>query len=240
MDCDVAREALSARIDGEREPVPARRVDEHLADCEQCRQWYFGVRDGTRRLRELAGRPRPPVSSVSVPPAPERRQRRYANAAVWRWALGAVGVLQMAVALVQAAGIDMGVHPGEGLPMTGAHLLNESTAWSLALGVAMTLTALWPVAAAGLSAVLVSFTAVLTAYVIADAMSSAVTGLRVLSHLPILVGTVTALMVWRNTAGPKPGRGPEQSADPAHITLPHNASRGKRRGHLWPTDDSAA
>ena len=33
MDCDVAREALSARIDGEREQIPAARVDEHLADC---------------------------------------------------------------------------------------------------------------------------------------------------------------------------------------------------------------
>lgn len=238
MDCDVAREALSARIDGEREPVPARRVDEHLADCQRCRQWYFGVRDETRRLRELAGRPRPPVATVPVPPGP--RRRRGAGVLAWRWALGAVGMLQSVLAFLQAAGIDMGAHAGEGLPMTGVHLLNESTAWSLALGAAMMLTALWPAAAAGLSAVLVSFTAVLTAYVIADAASSAVTGLRALSHLPILVGTVMALMVWRRTAGPKPGRGPEHSADPAQITLPHNASRGKLRGHLWPTDDSAA
>ena len=39
MNCDVAREALSARIDGEREPVPAARVDEHLESCAECRDW---------------------------------------------------------------------------------------------------------------------------------------------------------------------------------------------------------
>ncbi|MCB0946449.1 MAG: zf-HC2 domain-containing protein, partial [Mycobacterium sp.] len=39
MDCDTAREALSARIDGEREPIPGARVDEHLAGCPACRDW---------------------------------------------------------------------------------------------------------------------------------------------------------------------------------------------------------
>ncbi|MGA9869586.1 MAG: zf-HC2 domain-containing protein [Rhodococcus sp. (in: high G+C Gram-positive bacteria)] len=36
-DCPLAREALSARIDGEREPVPTHRTDEHLATCTDCR-----------------------------------------------------------------------------------------------------------------------------------------------------------------------------------------------------------
>ena len=40
MRCEVARESLSARIDGERESVPAARVDEHVAQCPACQRWY--------------------------------------------------------------------------------------------------------------------------------------------------------------------------------------------------------
>lgn len=38
--CSVAREALSARIDGEAGPVPAARVDEHLESCADCSAWF--------------------------------------------------------------------------------------------------------------------------------------------------------------------------------------------------------
>ncbi|WP_372456582.1 zf-HC2 domain-containing protein [Mycobacterium intracellulare] len=65
MDCDVARVALSARIDGEREPVPSLRVDEHLASCAGCRQWYSGAVERTERLRHLIGRS--PVAAVRLP-----------------------------------------------------------------------------------------------------------------------------------------------------------------------------
>jgi len=37
VDCDTAREALSARIDGEAEPVSP---DEHLHTCAECQEWY--------------------------------------------------------------------------------------------------------------------------------------------------------------------------------------------------------
>ncbi|MGW0037638.1 zf-HC2 domain-containing protein [Gordonia sp. NPDC003376] len=47
MRCEVAREALSARVDGERETVPSARVDEHVAECPDCAEWY-------RRLQTLA------------------------------------------------------------------------------------------------------------------------------------------------------------------------------------------
>ncbi|NDK90681.1 hypothetical protein GYA93_13980 [Gordonia desulfuricans] len=47
MRCEVAREALSARVDGERETVPSARVDEHVAGCPDCAEWY-------RRLQSLA------------------------------------------------------------------------------------------------------------------------------------------------------------------------------------------
>jgi len=66
VNCDVAREALSARIDGEHEPVPRRRVDEHLQTCLDCRQWHFRAREATRQLRDLAGQSRPPMAAATT------------------------------------------------------------------------------------------------------------------------------------------------------------------------------
>jgi predicted anti-sigma-YlaC factor YlaD len=85
--------------------------------------------------------------------------------------------------------------------------------------------------------VLSVFAAVLTVYVAVDATMGAVTPLRMLTHLPVLLGAVLAVLVWRDASisGPEPGR----HAAEADITLPHNASRGRRRGHLWPTDGAA-
>ncbi len=131
-----------------------------------------------------------------------------------------------------------------------AHLVNESTAWSLALGIVMVLAALRPRAAAGLAGVAVVFTGVLTGYVVTDALAGAVTPLRVISHVPVLAGTVLAVLVWRRERSPYPdpqavAAAPDNTAATdsdyvGDLALPHNASRGRRRGHLWPTDGSAA
>jgi predicted anti-sigma-YlaC factor YlaD len=121
---------------------------------------------------------------------------------------------------------------------SGHHLLNESTSWSTALGVVMVGAALWPSAAAGLAGVLTVFAGVLTVYVVVDAVSGAVTAARMLTHLPVVIGAVLAIMVWRSSSAPRPT--PDGVAVEPDIVLPQNASRGRRRGHLWPTDGSAA
>ncbi len=242
VDCDVAREALSARIDGEREPVPGQRVDEHLEGCAECRDWYYRAREATRQLRTLAGQSRPPMSAVPEAAATYQRPPPGLTIIRWRWALGVVGFVQVALAVFQAAGLALGVPIGihsTHTPMSG-HLLNESTAWSVALGAAMIVAAAWPAAAAGVSAVLVVFTVALVGYVFADMLSGAVTPLRILSHVPVLLGAVLAVLVWRSTGSPQPGPANRAAAELDQIVLPDNASRGRRRGHLRPTDDSAA
>jgi predicted anti-sigma-YlaC factor YlaD len=98
--------------------------------------------------------------------------------------------------------------------------------------------ALWPGAAAGLAGVLTVFVGVLSAYVVLDALSGAVTTVRMLTHLPVVIGAVLAIMVWRRSSSPRPT--PAGVAAESDIVLPPNASRGRRRGHLWPTDGSAA
>ena len=235
MDCDVAREALSARIDGEREPVPAARVDEHLTTCDQCRTWHARAVEQTQQLRRLAGRSQ--VAAVAAPSAPTRAAR---PAGTWlRWALAAVGVVQAALALAQAAGADVGTTGAHHATMSG-HLLNESTAWSAALGVVMIGAAARPAAAAGLAGVLWVFTVILTGYVISDAMAGAVSVDRIASHLPVVAGAVLALLLWRTTRAPGPQPRPEALPVTSDVVLPDNAARGRRRGHLYPTDGSAA
>jgi len=156
-----------------------------------------------------------------------------------RWLLATVGVLQVALAAAQAIGVNVGTSDAAHHAMMGGHLLNESTAWSAALGVVMVVAAARPTAAAGLAGVLAVFTAILTAYVVSDAVSGAVSLDRILSHLPVLAGTVLALLLWRMTRAP----GPEPRLDAlpvtADVVLPANASRGRRRGHLYPTDGAA-
>ncbi|GFG76092.1 DUF2275 domain-containing protein [Mycobacterium botniense] len=240
MDCDVAREALSARLDGEREPVPPARVDEHLASCPHCRAWFADVRDQSLVLRRMTGRPKlaPAVPDTSLP-------RRAERAMTWRlryWARAALafaGLVHIMLAIAQSAGVDFGMVAGRHGTMTGAHLLNESTAWSFAVGAGMLVAAAWPRAAPGLSCVLAVFAVVLVGYVISDDLSGQVTTVRVLSHLPVWAATVLAFLVWFFDSPDRvPGRA--RADEEGGITLPDRAARGRRRGHLRPTDDSAA
>lgn len=232
VDCDLAREALSARIDGEREPAPSARVDQHVAGCADCREWFSAVQQQAQRLRELS---RPP--SVMGVPAPAARARPARTAVGWlRWGLAATGLVQLGLAAAQALGSTMGLAHGHGMAGAG-HLLNESTAWSIALGLVMIIAARWPATAAGLAGVLVAFVGVLTAYVIVDAAGGHVTLERVLTHSPAVVGAILALLVSRRWSPPRPT--PENVQDYLENILPRNESRG-RRGHLWPSDGSAA
>lgn len=233
MNCDVAREALSARIDGEREPVPAPRVDEHVASCAGCRDWYSRAVEQTQQLRRLVGR----SQVVAAPPPRDRtpartRLRAWATAAGPRWALGVVGALQIGLAAAQGFGADLGMP-------THGHLLHESTAWTAALGVAMVVAALRPAAAAGLAAVLAVFSVVLTGFAVGDLVSGAVGVSRLLTHLPVLVGTALALLVWRVTSPNEPTPRSSGVREPDDLALPENAARGRRRGHLYPTDGAA-
>ncbi|KAA1250468.1 hypothetical protein F0Q45_09575 [Mycobacterium simiae] len=237
MDCEVAREALSARLDGEREPVPSARVDEHLSECAACRVWFEQSARQARDLRRLA-EPRPATGPAGVIAVGSVGRRRQVSRMSWQcWALLCVGIAQVAMGIMQGLGLDVGLTPHRGMS-SGNHLLNESTSWTIALGVIMVAAAIWPNAVAGLAGVLTVFVAVLTVYVVVDASSGATTIARTLTHLPVLIGTVLAITVWRRSSTPRST--PDAVAVQPDILLPQNASRGRRRGHLWLADGSAA
>ncbi len=115
MRCDVAREALSARLDGERPQVLAQQVDAHLESCGRCRNWLIGAAVQTRRLASIEPGQGPDLAdqimaSLSIGPT-TRYQRwvRVLRSHYGRWGLIAVGVFQVAIAAAQIAGIDFGM-----------------------------------------------------------------------------------------------------------------------------------
>ncbi|MCV7228457.1 DUF2275 domain-containing protein [Mycolicibacterium komossense] len=250
MQCDVAREALSARIDGEREPVPAARVDEHLQTCRDCCAWYILADEQAKSVTLRPAQARPDLSAailLAAGIAPVGRYRRWARRTRRygaRGALIAVGVVQLIIALAQIDGADFGMLTSaahHGGAMNGEHLMNETTAWSFALGLAMIIAGAWPVAAAGIACVVGIFAVVLGWYVVADSLAGQVTEIRVLSHLPVIGGAVLAALVYRQFGHGRPTPPAASAGDTADdIVLPGNARRGRRRGHLRSSTDSAA
>ncbi|WP_162899222.1 zf-HC2 domain-containing protein [Mycobacterium shigaense] len=53
MRCEVTRESLSARLDGERPDVLPQQIDAHLDSCRACRNWLIDAAVQTRRLASI-------------------------------------------------------------------------------------------------------------------------------------------------------------------------------------------
>lgn len=216
VECEVAREALSARIDGERQSVPAARVDEHVAGCRGCQAWVSFV--DQQAPRSIGGRG-PSVDQTRsimsrVESAPHARLDsvvRWLRLDGLRAALVVVGVVQVGLAVAQIAGLHFGmVHAGPASMMSGDHLMNESTAWSLALGAATIASARWRALLPGLALVLGVFVVVLFGYVVHDAVASDVTLSRGVSHLPVVAAFLCAVAAHRH--GTREHRPPANAA----------------------------
>ena len=119
-----------------------------------------------------------------------------------RWGLIGVGVFQVAIAAAQISGIDFGmVSAHMHGAMSGEHLMHESTAWLLALGLAMIAAGIWPVTAIGVAAITGVYSVAPVSYVVVDAFNGEVTAARIASHVPLLLGLAFALLVARERCG---------------------------------------
>ncbi len=237
VDCDVAREALSARLDGEREAVPSTRVDEHLKACRSCADWYRDASEQAVLLRTLTSQAASEAVSEDPPVVVERH--RWNVGFVARCALAVVGVLQLGLAAAQALGMDFGVLGGHHGAAGGTHLLNESTAWTAGLGVALVAAAVRPVLAAGVAAVAAVYALGLVYYVAADALTGHVTPGRAASHLPVIAAAMLAFAVGRATRAAVPRTESQRSVD-SKVDSIDALSQRRRSKDLRASDDSAA
>jgi predicted anti-sigma-YlaC factor YlaD len=154
VQCEQAREAISARLDGEPADVPPAVLQEHLDGCAACRDWQERAHEVTRTARLALARPAPfrPDALVAGVLARSRPPRRPTPLTWIRLGLGLVGVAQAAVALpILLAGRDHG---------SPEHVAHEMGAFATALAVGFVLAAWKPDRARGMH-VLVGAAAVL-------------------------------------------------------------------------------
>jgi RNA polymerase sigma-70 factor (ECF subfamily) len=246
MRCDVVREALSARLDGERPEVLAQQVDAHLESCRGCRTWLIGAAAQTRRFASIEPGDGPDLvdrimASIDDDSAARHGWMRAVRSRYARWGLIAVGAFQVGIAAAQIGGISFGMvsHHMHGA-MSGEHLLHESTAWLLALGVAMIAAGIWPVMAIGVAAISGAYSLALMGYVAADALDGQVTATRVASHVPLLLGLVFAVLVARDRTGAHRSRNSDFDAFDADLPSHAGPFAGRRRGHLRPINRSSS
>ncbi|WP_245743443.1 zf-HC2 domain-containing protein [Lentzea fradiae] len=231
MECDTCREALSARLDGEPEGVPAEQADEHLAACASCRVWEESAATLTRSLRV---RPATAVPDLTAAIMAEAGELEPAKTRDWlpRMLLGGVAVAQLTLGLAQVIGGGTGGHGGHATGVGGSHLFNESTAWNLALGLGLLWTALRPAATSGTLPVTAAFVAVLVPYSASDLLSGTATVGRVLSHSLLLAGLALLALVHfagRDPGGRTPAAGDESGETSTSGDLSGRADRPRTR-----------
>ncbi len=215
MNCDTAREALSARIDGESEPVPSAAVDEHLAGCSSCSSWYEAATDLRRSMLVRPAPVVPDLAEVILARLPAPRPPR--GHPIIRFMLAGVAVVQTGLALAQLFGVAAGMANQDSVFMMG-HMSHESAAWNVAIGIGLAWAALRTRAAAAQLPMLTVFVAVLAVASVIDVMHGQVTAGRLLSHIPVVIGVVLLWLVRRARPGegrpvPSTGSADQQNND---------------------------
>lgn len=122
---------------------------------------------------------------------------------------------------------------------SGGDLISDSGVWAIAVGATMVGAAGWPAIAGGLAVVLTLHSVILGVCAASGALAGPASVAVVAANLVQIVGVGLAAVVWRGWSRDQGRPRRDADADP-EIVLPEHASRGRRRGHLWPTDGSAA
>lgn len=204
VDCMTCREALSARMDGEDEPVPAEQTDQHLTSCVACRSWQVRVEQMSRTLRVREATPVPDLSATILDTA----VLPLATRGWWaRIALIVVAVAQLGLALSQILGVGAPTNHGHA-GLTGAeHLFNESSAWNLALGIGLLWAAFRSRVTTGLIPVLSGFVVLLGVYSVHDLVTGVAPVSRVVLHglLLLALGLLIVINRWYNDPAPRHG-----------------------------------
>jgi predicted anti-sigma-YlaC factor YlaD len=233
VDCRTCREALSARLDGEAEPVPAAETDAHLAQCVPCTRWEVQAQALTRTIRVRPAPPEPDLVDAVLAAVPPRHP-----ALAPRLGLAAIGIVQLWLALAQLLGGATAPDTGHG---PSNHLFNEGAAWNLALGIGLLVAAVKAGRAAGLLPTLGGFVALLLAFSVHDLLDGTATFTRVVSHLPLVAAVVLLFLVSRaHREQPTPGTPAKRGHDDAGRTADTDdpgtrpSPDGKTR-HLRPT-----
>ncbi|GAA1536099.1 zf-HC2 domain-containing protein [Dactylosporangium maewongense] len=209
MGCDLYQEALSARLDGEAEPVPAAETDAHLRRCRTCRTWQRDALMLTRAVRiQPVGVPaRLDIAALLRKVRPDMPRLRNGL----RVALGTLGAAQFLLGMAQVArnAAAEHVHAAAAAGATAGHLWHESAAWNVAVGAGFAFAAWSRSRPTGAVPILSAFVALLALLSANDVFAGQVQQIRLASHGFVLAGylLVLALCHPRLDPGTPPSRG---------------------------------
>jgi predicted anti-sigma-YlaC factor YlaD len=213
MNCEAAREATSAQLDGEPAGVELARLEAHLAGCAACRAWRERAHDVTRRARleSASSVPSPGASLLTALRAAERRRGWWRSLPLTRGALALVAVGQLVVTIQPLLyGTD------HNAPM---HVAHELGAFDMALAVGFLVAALRPARAQGMRALVGCAALLLVATAVIDLITGRTTVSDELPHLLAVAGW----LLLRRIATLSP-----QGADEPTLSLPTPVWRAVR------------
>ena len=182
MDCEAAREVISALLDGEQAGVEGSTLEAHLADCPACRSWREEAHALTRRVRLASASPvpSPSASLMYALKEAERRRRWWRSLAVTRGALALVAVGQLVVTIPPLLfGTD---HEA---PM---HVAHELGAFDMALAVGFLVAVLRPSRAQGMRTLVGCAALLLVVTAVTDLLTGRTTPSDELPHLLAVAG----------------------------------------------------
>lgn len=190
MDCDLAREVLSARLDGAPEPAMSAEIAEHLAECPACQAWQEAAHQLTRRVRVTLARPIPDqtekiLNAVLADQATRRRPGQL-SPRLARIGLAAAAFAQLVIVI---PALVLG-HAGIGVP---PHASRELGAFNLALAIGFLAASLRPARARGM---LPLVGAAIVALILLAAVDTAAGQTTVLAEIPHLIALVGWLLLY--------------------------------------------
>jgi predicted anti-sigma-YlaC factor YlaD len=226
MECDSARGAISAQIDGEDPGVPADALEAHIADCAECLGWRQRAYSVTRRARlggpfldhDLTAL----VLAATPPPRAEGRRSLAQRAGLMGVALAQIAIT--VPLLILGHDHDAGVH--------AAHELGS---FDLALAVAFAVGAIRPALSAGLAWPCGIAAVGLLGTAIADLVSGQTIGADEAQHLIAVIGGVLLFLQARTATR---GTAPDATARAVAGDRPA-AARLDGTGSLRPGHDGA-
>jgi len=229
MECHSAREAISARIDGEDPGLPGSALGAHLANCADCREWQQRAHELTRRAR--LGGPfleRDLTAQVLAAAPPVRAgRRRFARGTgmTQRGGLVAVALAQLAITVpLLILGHDHGA---------GAHAAHELGSFDLALAIAFAIGAIRPALSAGLAWPCGVAAAGLVVTAVVDLIDGQTIGADEAQHLIAVAGV--ALLCWQAMTIRSGAAGAAAETPRSWAASPPGAEHAARQvAVLWP------
>ena len=149
MDCEAARDAISAILDDEDPGIERQELEAHLDRCAACRRWRDNAHAVTRNVRLAPARPVPPpplslLAAASARSGPTRQRREIALTRVALVAIAATQLIWVSIpALMFGADSDAPIH-----------ISHEMGSFDLAVAVGFLVAGWQPARAQGMRALL--------------------------------------------------------------------------------------